>query len=114
VNNEVFKHLCDFSKAFDKIRHERAIHKLKKAGISRRLLRWLEDYLSNRKQKVVINGECSPLLYLEIGVQQGFILSSLIFILYINDLAKMVNIGIRIYADDTTLFIIYNDPLRAR
>jgi hypothetical protein len=62
---------CDFSKAFDKLWHKGAIHKSKKAGISGKLLRWYEDYLNNCKQKVVINGESSPLLHLETGVPQG-------------------------------------------
>ena len=101
---------CDISKAFDRVWHNGLIYKLKKIGISGKLLKWFENYLSDRQQRVVINGESSDWGYIMAGVPQGSILGPLLFLIYINDLADIVNSNIRLFADDTTVFVYVDNP----
>ena len=76
----------DVSKAFDKVWHKGLLFKLRQLGIAGTLYDWLEHYLTARSQKVVINGICSSLKYLQTGVFQGSILGPLLFLIYINDI----------------------------
>ena len=103
----------DVSKAFDRVWHEGLLHKLKEAGISGKLLNWFQSYLTNRKQRVVIEGAASILKELLAGVPQGSILGPLLFILYVNELAELENLEIRLYADDATLYVTYDDAQTA-
>ena len=95
---------CDVSKAFDRVWHEGLIEKLRGIGIGGGLLKWFRSYLSNRKQRVVINGTMSTTLRLHAGVPQGSILGPLLFLIYINDICDVVKTNIRLYADDSILF----------
>ena len=95
----------DFSKAFDKVWHKGLLFKLKKAGTSGNLHKWLESYISNRKQRVIIDGMTSDYQYLSAGVPQGSVLGPLLFIIYINDIADNLQSQTCVYADDTALFV---------
>ena len=68
---EVRSVFLDISKAFDKVWHEGVIFKLKQNGISGDLLNILTDFLSNRKQRVVLNGQVSTWTSVNAGVPQG-------------------------------------------
>ena len=70
----------DISKAFDKVWHDGLIFKLKQNGISGSLLHLLENYLLNRKQRVVLNGSFSDYSVIESGVPQGSVLGPLLFL----------------------------------
>lgn len=70
---------CDISKAFDRVWHAGLVHKLKAAGITGSLLDWFRNYLSNRKQRVVLPGVESKWNYIHAGVPQGSILGPLLF-----------------------------------
>ena len=96
---------CDVSKAFDKVWHEGVIHKLKKSGVRGKLLQWFESYLSNRRQCVIINGTKSDIKNISAGVPQGSILGPMLFLIYINDITEVVTSNVRLYADDSTLFV---------
>ena len=78
--------------------------KLKRYGFTGRLYNWLEDYLKNRKQRVVLEGAQSEYEDIIAGVPQGSILGPLLFLIYVNDLPTNITTNIRIYAADTSLF----------
>ncbi len=94
----------DLSKAFETLDHQILIKKLEYYGLNRLWIKLMEGYLSNRKQYVEIDDSDSDMLDLTIGVPQWSILSPLIFIIYMNDIAQSSKLfDIIIYADDTTL-----------
>ena len=80
---------------------------LANAGIHGKLLRWLENYLKGRKQRVVITGKESDLMELKAGVIQGSILGPLLFMSYVNDITREVDGQLRLYVDNATIFISY-------
>ena len=75
-------------------------------GVTGSLIEWFKDYLNDRYQRVVINGQASTLRLIPAGVPQGSVLGPLLFLLYINDIVFAVqNCQIRMFADDTCLFM---------
>ena len=107
---EVRAVFLDVSKAFDKVWHSGLIFKLEQNGVSGSLLKLFENYLSNRKQRVVLNGSFSEHSSIESGVPQGSVLGPLLFLIYINDLERNIKSNIKFFADDTMLFSIVRDP----
>ena len=99
----------DISKAFDKVWHEGLLYKLKQNGISGNLLETLTDFLKDRKQRVVLNGQNSSWANVEAGVPQGSILGPLLFLIYINDLPDNLSANVKLFADDTSLFSVVHD-----
>ena len=99
-----------FWSQFDKVWHEGLIFKLEQNEISGKLLRLVKDFLSNRKQRVVLNGQCSSWMDVQAGVPQGSILGSLLFLIYINDLPDNLVSNPMLFADDTSLFSTVTDP----
>ena len=79
---------CDISKAFDRVWHKGLLFKLKSIGINGKLLSWFENYLSNRKQRVLINNKYSEWENIKAGVPQGSILGPLLFLIFINDIVE--------------------------
>lgn len=110
---EVRAIFCDISKAFDRVWHKGLLSKLESVGISGGLLRWFCDYLDNRKQRVVLPGASSDWVTINAGVPQGSILGPLLFLVYINDIVTDIKSHIRLFADDTTLYIIVDTPAQA-
>ena len=106
---EVRSVFLDISKAFDKVWHEGLIYKIKSMGISGELLNLLENYLSDRYQRVVLNGQTSSWTPVLAGVPQGSILGPLLFLIYINDLPNELQSNAKLFADDTSLFAVAND-----
>ena len=80
--------------------------KLKKFGIGGHLLCRLKNYLQNRMQKVVIKNESSNFGFIQAGVPKGSVLGPLLFLVYINDLVKNIKSEIKLFADDTCLYIL--------
>ena len=104
---------CDISKAFDRVWHRGLLCKLKAAGVTSTALKWFQSYLSNRKQRVVLPGVLSDWKSIKAGVPQGSILGPLLFLIFINDIVSDINSNIRLFADDTTLYIIVENPQSA-
>jgi hypothetical protein len=101
----------DISKAFDRVWHKGLLYKLKSCGITGKLLEWLKDYLTDRQQRVIVNGEHSEWGRINAGVPQGSVLGPLLFLIFINDITHVIrNCKIRLFADDTCLFIEVEDP----
>ena len=111
AGKEVRAVFCDISKAFDRVWHKGLIHKLEAAGVAGETLTWFRNYLSDRRQRVVLPGASSDLAYIRAGVPQGSILGSLLFLVYINDIVEDIGSHIRLFSDDTSLFIIIDDPI---
>ena len=101
------------SKAFDRVWHKGLLYKLQTVGITGYLLQWFTDYLNNRKQRVVLPGVFSHWTDLKAGVPQGSILGPLLFLIYINDFVRNINSSKRLFADDTSLNIIVENPIQA-
>ena len=95
--------IMDFAKAFDRVNHSLLVHKLEFFGIQGTANRWIESFLKNRTQAVVVEGETSSAISVRSGVPQGSVLGPCLFLLYINDLPDRVSSVSRLFADDTLL-----------
>ena len=100
----------DVSKAFDKVWHKGLLFKLYHVGVRGRLIKWFTEYLSNRQQRVVLNGSVSELSVLKAGVPQGSILGPLLFLVYISDIIDDLESNISLFADDTSLSLEIDNP----
>ena len=94
----------DFKKAFDTVPHQRLLRKLKAYGIIGKVLEWIRDFLSGRRQRVVVNGKLSSWTDILSGIPQGSVLGPILFVIFINDLPDVVSSTAKIFADDTKLF----------
>ena len=103
-NNSVRAVFLDFTKAFDKVSHKGLLYKLSRCGIKGNMLRWMKDYLSDRMQKVILNGKSSSWKKITAGVPQGSVLGPLCFLVYINDIVENINSHIFLFADNASLF----------
>ena len=106
---EVRSVFLDISKAFDKVWHEGLLFKLRSMGISGELYNLLGNYLSDRFQRVILNGQTSSWRPVNAGIPQGSILGSILFLAYINDLQNELKSFVKLFADDTSLFTIVKD-----
>ena len=79
-------------------------------GCSNALTKWFASYLSNRRQRVVLNEQVSEWTFVKAGVPQGSILGPLLFLIYINDIVNELRASVRLFADDTSLYIVVENP----
>jgi hypothetical protein len=93
----------DFAKAFDKVPTRRLLKKVRAHGITGKLLAWIENWLTNRRQRVILRGEFSDWIEVLSGVPQGSVLGLLLFLIFINDLDASEISALAKFADDTKL-----------
>ena len=108
---EVRSVYLDISKAFDKVWHQGLIFKLKQNGIHGKMLQILSNFLSGRLQRTTLNVKTSSWVSVEAGVPEGSVLGPLLFLVYINDITDGLKSEVRIFADDTSLFVVVDDPI---
>ena len=109
IGDIVITLLIDLKKAFDTIDHRILLRKLYSYGIRGSMLKWMESYLTDRSQYVVIDGKVSQTRGIKCGVPQGSILGPLLFIISVNDICNVSPMLFKIlYADDTCVLISGN------
>ena len=96
--------VLDFSKAFDKVPHQRLMAKLWNYGIRGNTHAWIKSFLLGRTQRVVVDGEESDWVTVESGVPQGTVLGPVLFLAFINDLPEAVRSRVRLFADDCVIY----------
>ena len=97
--------ILDFSKAFDTVPHTRLLRKLDHCGVRGNIHGWLESWLTTREQKVLVDGEKSRSVKVKSGVPQGTVLAPLMFLLYINDIGENIGSSVRLFADDSLVYM---------
>ena len=93
----------DFMKAFDKVKSQ-------SYGICSKTLDRIKAFLAGRHQSVVVNGQRSEWSEVTSGIPQGSVLGPTLFVMFINDLPKTVQCGVKLFADDTKLYVRSDIP----
>jgi hypothetical protein len=101
---------CDISKAFDRVWHNGLLFKLEQYGITGCIPKWFRSYLNGRSQRVCLNGSFSQWKRIKAGVPQGSILVPLLFSIFINDIVRDIDASIKLFADDTSLYVTVESP----
>ena len=94
----------DFQKAFDKVPHQIVLLKLKARGIGNYVINWIEEWLTHRRQIIIVDGEISNWKSVLRGVPQRSILCPILFLIYINDLEDDISSKVLELSDDTKVF----------
>ena len=103
--------IMDFAKAFDKVPHRRLLYKLGYYGIRGSTHKWISSWLSERSQKVVLDGQASDQVPVLSGVPQGSVLGSVLFLIFINGLPDNIRSSVRLFADDCVLYRNIKSPI---
>ena len=105
----------DFRKAFDCVQFDILLDKVSQLYLDKLFLDWIKDYLTHRQQTVVANNHTSQIMYIKQGVPQGSILGPLLYLIYANDLEKIIKkCGFSFYADDTVLYSLSGNFVTAK
>jgi hypothetical protein len=94
----------DFKKAFNTVPHRRLLSKLSTHGVKGKVLQWIASFLSNRRQRVVVNGAKSSEATVCSSILQGSVFESLLFVVFINDLPDCVSASVKMFANDTKVY----------
>ena len=124
ITHEIYSDACpsletrgvflDISKDIDRVWHDGLLYMLKLYGINGQLLNLLKSFLTNRFQRVVRNnGQTSNWKEILSGVPQGYILGPLFLLVFINDTPDGIQSNIIFFADDTSIFSVMKDSIRA-
>ena len=96
--------VMDFAKAFDKVSHQKLVWKMNRYGICGKTNAWVNSFLTDRTQRVLVEGEQSSVAPVSSGVPQGSVLGPCLFLLYINDMPEGIDSTVRLFADDTIIY----------
>ena len=107
-SKRVLAAFMDFNKAFDRVWHPGLLLKLGNCGLQPNALRWLSDYLSERKLVVRVDSTLSSPQLITAGVPQGSHLGPVLFTVFINDLPSAVRVPTELYADDALLHQVFS------
>ena len=94
----------DFSKAFDSVPHHRLLKKVQAYGIQGSLWRWIENFLKDRKQRVILGSQKSEWKPVTSSIPQGSVLGTILFTIFINDMPESVPSMMKLFSDDSKLF----------
>ena len=97
--------LLDFSKAFDKVSHQKLLLKLHRYGIRGPTLKWIQAFLTDRTQNDVLENEKSNIVPVTSGFPRGSVLGPILFLIYINDQSDSTKSKVRLFADDTAIYL---------
>ena len=97
--------LLDFSKAFDKVSHQKLLLKLHRYGIRDPIIKWIQAFLSDRTQTVVLENEKPNIVIVTSRVIQGSVLGPIFFLIYINYLTDSTKSKVRLFPDDTAIYL---------
>ena len=97
--------VMDFAKAFDKVSHKKLIRKLRGYGINSSINQWIESFLHQRQRRAVCEGEISLWVSVTSGVPQGSLIGPILFLVFINDLPAKLQSKVRLFADNTILYM---------
>ena len=96
----------DFCKAFDKVPHRRLLQKLYAYGIRGKVHTWVKEFLTDREQRVIVNASQSTWKNITSGIPQGSVLGLVLFLVFINDFPDVINVLVKLFADDAKLYSI--------
>ena len=94
----------DFRKAFDSVPHQRLLCKLQQYGITGNLFNWIKCFISNRKQRVMFMNSASSWQDVVSGVMQGTVLSGILFMIFVNDVPRLVKNRVSMFVDDIKIY----------
>ena len=107
--------LLDFEKAYDKVWKDGLIFKMVKMGLPIMLIRWVQQWLTNRQAFVEYEGIRSKKKVLKQGLPQGAVLSPALFLIYINDVVDLIHDAeVSLFADDIAIWATSGDIEEAR
>ena len=104
----------NFKKAFDKVPYERLLRKLHGYGKRGKVYSWIKEFLSNRRQRVVVNGQYSDWKNVTSGIPQGSVLGPILFVIFINDMPDAIACCMKLYADDAKVYNRVNNLAESR
>ena len=107
---ESYSFHLDCSSAFDRVSHSVLLFKLKSIGVGGSMLSICREFLSNRRQRFVVDGDTSEWIPIISGVPQGGVLGPLLFILYASEMFELVENRLYAYADDSKLLAVVRKP----
>ena len=104
----------DYAKAFDTVPHERLLRQLHALGIRGAVLGWFRGFLTERRQRVKVNGALSTWANVTSGVPQGSVVGPLLFSMFVCDIPSLLNNHISMFADDTKIYQAIVDSQEAQ